>query len=113
MIQGQCQPPGKRDWRSIQSFQRGHIRHRHPVLFPVALLLGALVLLLASSFANTLFPLLVLLGVPSTQLCLAIALVLGIVGSLTGIIGIIERLDHRSTHTGLAMPKEHGHADRN
>lgn len=113
MVQGQCQPPGKRELRSLQSFQQAHVRHRHPVLIPVGLLLGALALFLASSFADSLFPLLVLLGVPSMQLCLALALVLGIAGSLTGIIGIIERFDHRSLRTELAIPKEHGYADRN
>jgi hypothetical protein len=91
MIQGQYVPPSGRQHKG--RLQRHILLRRHPVLVPVALSGCALALCFVSFNANNLFPLLALIGVPSQLLCLLLALVLGISGILTSIVGLIERMD--------------------
>lgn len=73
--------------------RRDPLLQRHPVLVPVTLLSGAVVLGIASFFANILFPVLTLLGIPAGLICLLFALVAGIAGILTSITGLIECID--------------------
>jgi hypothetical protein len=95
MIQGQYDSPS--GWQRMGRLQRHVLLRRHPVLVPVTLLGSALVLCLVSFYANSLFPLLTLVGIPSQLLCLLLALVLGISGILTSIVGLIERMDRSHT----------------
>jgi hypothetical protein len=79
---------------------------RHPVLLPGLLLGGSLLLCLTSFYANNLFPLLALLGAPTSLLCLSMAIVLGVTGVLAGIISGIEGIDrHRLRSTTIAKSK--------
>jgi hypothetical protein len=95
MIQGQYDSPC--GWQRMGRLQRHVLLRRHPVLVPVTLLGSALVLCLVSIYANSLFPLLTWVGIPSQLLCLLLALVLGISGILTSIVGLIERMDRSHT----------------
>jgi hypothetical protein len=91
MIQGQYVPPSCRMHKG--RLQRHILLRRHPVLVPVVLSGCALALCIVSFYPNSLFPLLALIGVPSQLLCLLLALVLGISGILTSIVGLIERME--------------------
>lgn len=83
---------------------------RHPVLLPVLLLAGAVLFSFISSFADGLFPLLALLGMPTTLLCLLIAFVLGTCGVLTLIIGTIEYIERSSVRVAsIPRSKEHSY----
>jgi predicted neutral ceramidase superfamily lipid hydrolase len=95
MIQSQYHSPSGR--QRVGRLQRHVLLRRHPVLVPVTLLGSALVLCLVSFYANSLFPLLTWVGIPSQLLCLLLALVLGISGILTSIVGLIERMDRSRT----------------
>ncbi len=96
MIQGQHVPPSGR--QRMGRLQRHALLRRHPVLVPVTLSGCALLLCVASFYTNNLFPLLTLIGMPSQLLCLLLALVLGISGILTSIVGLIERMDRPHTN---------------
>ncbi len=104
MIQGQFGQPGQ---RRIQVARAGHLLRRHPILIPVILLSGSLGLCFASFYADTLFPLLALVGAPTSLLCLAMAFVLGVSGVLTSIISIIEGIDRCRLRTAT-FPKPKG-----
>ncbi len=95
MIQGQYYSPSGR--QRMGRLQRHVLLHRHPVLVPVTLSGTALVLCIVSFYASNLFPLLTWVGMPSQLLCLLLALVLGISGILTSIVGLIERMDRSRT----------------
>ena len=87
---------------------------RHPVLVPLLFLSGAALLAIASLFADTLFPVLVFLGISPTLVCLSLTFVLGISGIVASIIGIIEFAGRYSLPTALfAKPKEQSYANRN
>lgn len=91
MIQDQYDPPSGRMHKG--RLHRHILLGRHPVLVPVVLSGCALALCIVSFYANGLFPLLALIGLPSQLLCLLLALVLGIAGILTSIVGLIERME--------------------
>lgn len=103
MIQGQYDSPSGR--LRMGRLQRHALLRRHPVLVPVTLSGSALVLCVVSFYANSLFPLLTWVGIPSQLLCLLIALVLGISGILTSIVGLIERMD--GCHTQVQNVSEY------
>jgi hypothetical protein len=69
------------------------------VLLPATLILGSIVLFIASFHTAMLFPLLAIVGAPTALLCLSVAIVLGIVGILASIIGILESIDRTHTQT--------------
>ena len=105
MIQGHYDPSSCR--QRFLTPRRDPLLQRHPVLVPVTFLSGAVVLGIASFFANMLFPVLTLLGIPTGSLCLLFALVSGIAGILTSITGLIERIDRRSLPAEMfPQPKE-------
>jgi anaerobic C4-dicarboxylate transporter len=104
MISGQFEPPGQQ--RFLRS-QRKRLLQQHPVLIPVILITGSVTLYVASFFADNLFPLLALIGVPTGLLCLSIALVAGVSGILASIISIIEGIDRRRLRTAT-FPKPKG-----
>jgi len=81
--------------------ERNYLLKRHPVLVPVLLLLGAGLASSASFSAENVFPLLTLIGLPSNVLCLSVALVLGITGILTSIIGILEYIDRQTIQAAM------------
>ncbi len=87
--------------RSSRVQDQNPLLKRHPVLLPLLLLLGACLASSASFSAGNVFPLLTLIGLPSSVLCLSIALVLGIPGILVGIISVIECIDRRSVHVTM------------
>jgi hypothetical protein len=91
MIQSQYKSCSWKRSRQVQD--HNPLRKRHPVLVPFLLLLGGCLAGIASVSTENVFPLLTLIGVPSSVLCLSIAFVLGISGCLVGIIGIIEWID--------------------
>jgi hypothetical protein len=80
------------------------------VLLPVLLLIGSAGLGIASIFGGALFPVLIFIGVPVVQGCLAFACVLGIVGLLAGIIGILESIDRHCLKAAL-QPKEQSYGN--
>src|SRR5260221_14532586 len=88
MIQGQCNPPSGR--QRFLTPRRDPLLQRHPVLIPIALLSGAVVLCIASFFSSTLFPVISLLGIFSGSLCLLFAFVSGISGIFTSFFVLIE-----------------------
>jgi len=103
MNSGQFEPPGQ---QRILTACQGRLLQQHPVLIPVILIIGSVVLYIASFFANTLFPLLALIGVPAGLLCLSVAFVSGVSGVLASIISIIEGIDRRLRTT--TFPKSKG-----
>ncbi len=104
MIQGQSKPFGQR--QHLLTVGRGGLSKQYPVLLPVILIFGSGVLGIASFYANALFPLLAVIGVPTTLLCLSAALVLGVAGTLASIISILETIDRlRIQTTTLPKPK--------
>ena len=112
MIQSQSKPSGQQ--RGMIRPRRNPLLQRHPVLLPVLLLTCAIALSIASFFADSLFPVLTFIGVPSPLLCLLLAYVLGISGILTSIIGIIECMDRYSLQNAMfPKSKEQSYANRN
>ncbi len=102
---------GKPRWYRLR---RSQFLQRHPLLTPVMLLSGSLVLCIASFFSDTVFPVLALLGIPSALFCLSVAAMLGVVGILVGIISLIEYLDRYSAQAStFSRPKEQGYVNRN
>jgi len=89
--------------RSIWVRDQNHLLKRHPVSLPVLLLLGAFLASIASFSMENIFPLLMLIGMPSNVLCLSIALILGISGVLASIISILECIDRRSVHAAMFL----------
>jgi len=86
---------------------------RHPVLLPVLLFSGSLVLGCASLFSVDLFPLLTLLGISTQPLYFSTAYVLGVSGILAGIIGTIERFDRCKLQMAMfPQPKEQSYDNR-
>ncbi len=100
---------------------RSPLLQRHPVITPVVLLCSSLLLGVASIFADSVFSVLTLVGVPVgtlVLLCVLVAFVLGIAGVLAGIIGILEQVDRSCSPTGASiLPflrlKEQTYANRN
>ncbi|GAC1427329.1 MAG: hypothetical protein PVS3B3_21650 [Ktedonobacteraceae bacterium] len=100
---------------------RNPVLQHHPVLTPVVLLCSSLLLGVASFFADTIFSVLKLVGVPVgtlVLLCVLVAFVLGIVGVLASIIGILEQVDRYCSTTGVSILtflrlKEQTYANRN
>jgi hypothetical protein len=88
--QNLCEPSGQ---QQMQVVGTSRLLRRHPVLLPVILLSGSLGLCCASFYATALFPLLALLGAPTSALCLSMAIVLGISGLLASIISSIEGIE--------------------
>jgi hypothetical protein len=85
----------------VRRLKKSVLLQRHPVLVPLVLLVGSFL----SCCVALLFPLF-LGGSALTTLCLSLACVLGIAGLLTGITGILERVDRqpvRSTSVLTAM----------
>lgn len=108
-----CQQQWSGNRQYAQMMQRSFVLQRHPVLTPVLLLSGSGILCIASFSANTLFPILTLLGIPSALFCLSIAMMLGIVGILVGIISMIEYFSRYSAQaTAFSQPKEHSYVNR-
>ncbi len=114
MIQGPSEFPGR---QHLLAQHRSRLLQQHPLLTLVLLLGGSVELFIVSFSANTLFPALALIGVPTARVCLLVALVLGISGILVSIIYLIERMDsYFSQHLQAGMfaqPKERGYANRN
>lgn len=110
MIRDFPHSPGQQPFPPVPGRGDGSLRHRYPVLLPVLLLGGSVGLGIASVFASTLFPLLAFIGAPVGPFCLALACVLGIVGLLTGIIGILESIDRHCLKVSL-QPKEQSYGN--
>jgi len=114
MIQGSSEYPCR---KHLPAQHRSRLLQQHPVLTPVLLLGGSVGLFIANFSGDTLFPPLAVIGVPTANLCLLVALVLGISGILASIIYLIEKVDcylSRHLQAGvLAQLKEHSYANRN
>ena len=110
MIQSQSKTPGSQ--QHIGMLERSPLLQRHPVLAPVLLLCGSLVLGIASCFTDTLFPALAFLGTPSALLCLSSAFVLGTAGIITSIIIMIESVNRHGLQVAtFSKPKEHSYGN--
>ena len=108
-----CQQQWSGNKQYARMMQRSLLLQRHPVLTPVLLLSGAGILCIVSFSASNLFPILTLLGIPATLFCLSIAMMLGIVGILVGIISMIEYFSRYSAQaTAFSQPKERSYANR-
>ena len=105
MIQGQFQPFGQR--QHLLMPEQGRLSKQDPLLLPIILIFGSGVLCIVSFYANALFPLLAVIGVPTVLLCLSAALVLGVAGILASIISILETIDRLRTQT-TTLPKPKG-----
>ncbi len=100
---------------------RSPLLQRHPVLTPVVLLCSSLLLGVTSIFADAVFSVLTLVGVPVgtlVLLCVLVAFVLGIAGVLASIIGILEQVDRYCSTTEASVLtflrlKEQTYANRN
>jgi hypothetical protein len=98
MISGQFEPSGQQQYILVPG--RSLLLQRHPVLIPV-------VLCIASLSADTLFPVLALIGAPGALVCLSVAFVLGVSGVLASIITIIEGIDRHRLRT-TTFPQQKG-----
>ncbi len=88
--------------------QRASLLQQHPISLPIFLVSSAILLVIGSFFADTLFPILKFIGSPAPLICVLLACVLGICGVLTTIIGIIEHLDRQKLPIPLlSHAKEH------
>lgn len=106
MIHSQPDAYSRRHQRVRQ--RRNPVLQRHPILYPLLLLGSAAALISCSFSADSLFPLLVLFGIPTTLVCLLLAFVLGTCGILISIISIIERVEQYQTQAALVPhAKEH------
>ncbi len=111
MIQSQQEPCGQR--QHILRQARNPLLQRHPILLPFVLLCGAIVLVISSFFADSLFPVLVLIRAPSALVCLLLAFVLGTCGILTSIIGCIENVERYCLQTAIYLRSKEQSYDRN
>ena len=81
---------------------------RYPALISLFLLMGALFLIIVSFNTSMLFPVFALSGTSPALPCLLLACVLGISGTLTSIISIIEYVDRAQASRKLHLEvKEH------
>jgi len=79
--------------RQSTSQQRNPLLQRHPVLIPLVLFTSSIALAIVSFFADNLFPVLTLIGIPSVLVCYLLAAVLGICGVIVSITGLLELCD--------------------
>ena len=70
--------------------QRNPLLQRHPVLVPLVLFASSIALAMASFFVDALFPVLMLLGIPSALVCSLLAVVVGLCGVIVSITGLLE-----------------------
>jgi len=91
MIQSQKNDP-LGQWQPANP-RRNPLLQRHPVLIPLVLFTGAIVLAIVSFFADKLFPVLTLIGIPSALAYALFAAVLGLCGALVCITGLLEACD--------------------
>jgi CHASE2 domain-containing sensor protein len=75
------------------SQQRNPLLQRHPVLIPLVLFASSIVLVIVSFFADNLFPVLTLIGIPLALVCYLLAAVLGLCGVIVSITGLLEFCD--------------------
>lgn len=93
---------------------RSALLRQHPVLTPVVLLCGSIIVAIASLFSDNLFPLLTFIGLSSVPLYLSVACVLGIAGILVSIISLIEQIDRWSLQAAMfCKTKEHSYGNPN
>jgi uncharacterized membrane protein len=93
---------------------RSRLLRQHPVLTPIVLLCGSILVAIAGLFSDSLFPVLTFIGLSSVPLYLSLACVLGIAGILVSIISIIEQIDRWSLQAAVCFkPKEHSYGNRN
>jgi len=98
------------------SQQRNPLLQRHPVLVPLVLFASSIVLAITSFFADNLFPILTLMGVPSVLICYLLAAALGLCGvlvSITGLLELCDTFDQRHIQLALAPQLKGQHYDRN
>ena len=89
--------------------QKTHpLLQRYPAVISLVLLLGAFLLTIASFNASILFPIFALSGTSPALPCLVLACVLGVSGTLTSIISILEYVDRAQASRKLHLEvKEH------
>jgi hypothetical protein len=104
MLQHHTEPGRQRHF-----LRRSPLLQRHPVLFPLLLLCGSVVLGIASFNVDGLFPVLSFIGTPTALLCLLLAFVLGTSGILISIISMIEYVD-RCYLQGAMFPQSKEHS---
>lgn len=93
---------------------RSRLLRQHPVLTPIVLLCGSILVAIVSLFSDSLFPVLTFIGLSSVPLYLSAACVLGIAGILVSIISIIEQIDRWSLQAAVCFkPKEHSYGNSN
>jgi hypothetical protein len=93
---------------------RSQLLRQHPVLTPIALLCGSIIVGIASLFSDGPSPILALIGISAAPLYLSIACVLGLAGILVSIISLIEQIERRSVPAALySGPKEQSYGNRN
>lgn len=106
MISGQYDPPSGQ--QRVMTMPANPLLRQHPVLIPMLLIGAAIGLCVVSFSADTLFPLLTIMGTSSTLFCLLVALVLGIAGVLAAIISIIENIDRARMRAEALPPSKEG-----
>lgn len=79
-------------WQFASQGRHSFLR-THPVLVPLALFAGAILLGVASFFSDLLFPILALIGLPTALICCLGAGVLGLCGVVVSITGLLEVVD--------------------
>jgi hypothetical protein len=104
MIQGHDRAAGLKQFLTKRE-RASLLRIKYPLLFPLFLLGCALITGYAAIAGTNVFPVLTLIGVSTIPLCLSIALITGISGILTSIIGIIEVIDRQSFRAAM-FPKQ-------
>jgi len=93
---------------------RSQLLRQHPILTPIALLCGSIIVGIASLFSDGPSPIFALIDISAAPLYLSIACVLGIAGILVSIISLIEQFDRRNVPAALySGPKEQSYGNRN
>ncbi|SRR5579884_415880 len=113
MLQSHSGSPGRQQ-PLLPLVGRSRLLRQHPVLTPVVLICGSIIVAIASFFSDSLFPVLTFIGLSAVPFYLSAACVLGIAGILVSIISIIEQIDRWSLQVAVFFkPKEHSYGNRN
>ncbi|GCE06266.1 hypothetical protein [Dictyobacter aurantiacus] len=92
---------------------RHPLLQRHPILVSLCLISGAVLLVMASYFADTLFPILAFIGASPALPCLSLAWMSGTCGILISIINIIEHVEQRRAYAVVSPALKEQRYDRN